>query len=188
MALTVSPMVILTIAPSGTDWGELSEVSQVYAASLSAIAVLGVAGALVYQARQTHLAHAEAARVFHRELIMATLNDPTLFPCWAPHFTSMTLEEGRRLVFVNLIVSEWFNLYRLHQLNDEALLVLFSSHFRGEAARKHWEVSRIARRELHEAKGEARGLKFVSIVDAAFARAIAEGPAVPPSAYFRDAR
>ncbi|MER5507756.1 DUF6082 family protein [Streptomyces sp. NPDC002766] len=187
-ALMLAPLLIIKIAPSGTDWGKLSDVSQVYAAVLSAIAVLGVAAALTYQARQTDLAHAEAARIYHRELLMATLNDPTLMSCWAPDFTALSAEEARRIIFVNLIVSEWFTQYQLHELTDEAVLVLFSSQFRGEVARKHWEMSRGPRRKLHEAEGDLRGLKFVSIVDTAFAQATAEGPATPPGAYFRDAQ
>lgn len=184
LVLTLVPFLILKTAPSGTDWGKLSEISQIYAAFLSAVAVLGVAAALAYQARQTALAHAEAARVFHRELTLMSLNDPTLMACWAPTFTTLTLQEARQALFVNLIVSEWFSQYRLHQYTDDALLVLFLRHFRGEAARKHWELSRGPRRNMYEAQGNLRGMQFVSIVDKAFAQATAEGPATSASAYF----
>ncbi|MFM9709474.1 DUF6082 family protein [Streptomyces galilaeus] len=182
--LTLAPFLILKIAPSGTDWGKLSEISQIYATFLSTVAVLGVAAALAYQARQTTLAHAEAARVFHRELTLISLNDPTLMACWAPTFTTLSLQEARQVMFVNLIVSEWFSQYRLHQYTDDALLVLFLRHFRGEVARKHWELSRGPRRNMYEAQGNSRGMQFVSIVDKAFAQATAEGPATPASAYF----
>ncbi|MFD7877606.1 DUF6082 family protein [Streptomyces sp. NPDC059766] len=187
-ALTLTPLLILKIAPSGTDWAKLSDVSQVYAAFLSAIAVLGVAAALAYQAQQTELARTEAGRTFHRELMMATLNDPTLMPCWAPHFTTLSTEEARRIIFVNLIVSEWFSQYRLRHLTDDALLTLFRTHFQGEVARSHWEISRGSRREMHEAQGDSQGLQFISVADKAFAQATAEGPATPPSAYFTDSR
>ncbi|MER6275405.1 DUF6082 family protein [Streptomyces sp900105245] len=188
LALTLAPVLILTFAPSGADWGKLSDVSQVYAAFLSAVAVLGVAAALVYQARQTALAHAESARVFHRELMTMTLNDPTFMVCWAPNFTAFSIEEARQIIFTNLIVSEWFSQYQLHQLNDDAILELFLSHFRGEVARKHWEISRGSRRQLHTTQGDLRGMKFVSIVDKAFTQAVTEGPAIPASAYFAPGR
>ncbi|MEU6317437.1 DUF6082 family protein [Streptomyces sp. NPDC047009] len=186
--LTLAPILILEIAPSGTDWGKLSEVSQVYSALLSAAAFLGVAAALTYQARQTALANAEAARVSHRELMAMTLNDPTFMACWAPDFTALSAEEARQIIFTNLIVSEWSSQFRLRQLNDDTLLLLFLSHFRGEVARKHWELSREPRRQSYEAQGDLKGMQFVSIADRAFAQATTEGPATPPTAYFTTGR
>jgi hypothetical protein len=187
-SLALTPILTLEIAPSGTDWGKLSEVSQVYSAFLSAAAFLGVAAALAYQARQTSLAHAEAARVSHRELMTMTLNDPTFMACWAPDFTALSTEEARQIIFTNLIVSEWLSQYRLRQLNDDALFLLLLSQFRGEVARKHWELSRGPRLQVHEAQGDLSGMQFVSIGNKAFAQAAAEGPGTPPSAYFTTGR
>jgi hypothetical protein len=186
IVLTLAPVLLLKIAPSGTNWEKLSEVSQLYAASLSAVAVLSVAASLTYQARQTALANIDGHRASHRELMVMTLNDPTLMVCWAPDFTTLSATEARQIVFVNLIVNDWITEYRLKQLTEDALLVLFRDLFRGEVARKHWQMSRRPRRELSEARGDSVGVRFVSIVDEAFTQAAAEGPPTPSSAYFSD--
>ncbi|MGI5515757.1 DUF6082 family protein [Streptomyces sp. CA-106131] len=184
IALTLAPVLLLDIAPSGTNWGKLSDVSQIYGASLSAVAVLGVAASLAYQARQTALANADAHRASHRELMIMTLNDPTLMVCWAPDFTALSIAEARQIIFANLIINDWLTEYRLKRLTEDALLVLFRSHFQGEVARKHWQLSSRSRREVSEAMGDVQGLRFVSIADKAFAQATTEGPAIPSSAYF----
>jgi len=184
IALTLAPVLLLALAPSGTNWEKLSEVSQIYGASLSAVAVLGVAASLAYQARQTSLANAEGRRTSHRELMIMTLNDPTLMVCWAPDFTALSVAEARQVTFVNLIVNDWLTEYRLKRLTEDALTVLFQGHFRGEMARKHWQLSSGPRREFSEAMGDFRGIRFISLVDEVFIQATAEGPPTLSNAYF----
>lgn len=184
IAMTLAPLALLAIAPSGTNWERLSEVSQIYATFLSAVAILGISASLAYQARQTALAKSETARTYHRELMMMTLNDPTLMVCWEPTFTAFSVTEARQIIFVNLIVSEWSSQYRLNHLNDEQLLMILPGHFKGEVARKHWEMSREPRLNIYQANGDFRGIQFVSLADRAYAQAVTEGPPTGSSAYF----
>jgi hypothetical protein len=53
---TSAPLLLRAAAPAGTNWGKISDISQTYGASLSAVALLGVAAGLAYQARQTAVA------------------------------------------------------------------------------------------------------------------------------------
>ncbi|MER7934955.1 MULTISPECIES: DUF6082 family protein [unclassified Streptomyces] len=181
------PLLLQGVAPAGTNWGRLSDISQTYGASLSAVALLGVAAGLAYQARQTAVATEDAYRASHRQLIMMTLDDPSLMVCWEPFPTPMTPTEVKQIAFTNLIVSSWFTDYYLKRINDDALRVLLRAHFGGEIARKHWQISSSQRRQINQALGDSRALQFVTVVDEVYTQAVRSGPPTPSSAYFSTA-
>ncbi|MGW5131529.1 DUF6082 family protein [Streptomyces sp. NPDC004135] len=182
--IALAPLLLRAAAPAGTDWGKISDISQTYGASLSAVALLGVATGLVYQARQTAVATEDAYRASHRQLIMMSMDDPDLMVCWEPLPVRVSHLEAKRIYFTNLITSSWFTDYQLKRLNDDGLRVLLRAHFGGEVARKHWEISRSHRRQINEALGDSRALRFVTLVDEVYEQAVSAGPATPSSAYF----
>ncbi|MVO84039.1 hypothetical protein GPA10_04460 [Streptomyces sp. p1417] len=184
LLLTLTPIVLWLVAPSGVDWEKLGEISQIYGSSLSAVALLGVATSLAYQAHQTALANADARHTAYRELTILSLTDPTLMVCWPPRTPRLSMEETKQMMFVNLIINSWFTEYQLKHVTDDALLLSFRTHFRGEVARRHWQYSSSARRAWGEAMGDVYAVRFVSLGDEAFAQAAAEGPPTPSSGYF----
>lgn len=182
-----TPFLLRGVGPKGTDWAKLSEISQAYGAvsvPLSALALAGVVASLAYQARQTHIAREETGRTAHRELVLLSLADEELLPCWEAPAASVTAAEWKRIVFTNLIVMGWENSYRLGSMNDAQLRLMLTGHFRGQSARAHWSQARDGWRRLTDEGTERRAHEFATIAEECFQAAIAAGPAVAASAYF----
>ncbi|AQS69347.1 DUF6082 family protein [Streptomyces pactum] len=143
-----------------------------------------MAASLTYQARQTKTQNEEAQRAAHRELILVSLDDRDLAVCWDPLPADISLRGRKQIAFVNLIVSSWWVDYRLKRTNDDAVRVTAEGHFRGEAARRHWDVSGANWLAYCEALGERRAVRFVTLMNEAYVRAVADGPPVPTASYF----
>ncbi|MFE9879653.1 DUF6082 family protein [Streptomyces sp. NPDC005784] len=186
-AVTAAPLLIQAAAPGKTNWQELSDISQTYGTPLSIIALLGVAVGLAHQSRQTAIVYEEAQRVSHRELVIMAINDPELIVCGDPFTIEVTAVEAKQIAYVNLFVHNWSADYRLKRFNDAALRMRLQAHFRGEMARKHWENGGADWRQFAEALGEARMLRFVSLVDATYAEAVSMGPPRLANAFFTPA-
>jgi hypothetical protein len=183
--IALAPLVIRLVAPKETNWEQLSAISQIYGSCLSAVALVGVAASLIYQARQTAMASEDTSRASHRELIMMALEDPSLLPCWEPSSVPLTALEMKQIFFTNLIVTNWLANYRMNRLNDEAMRAIFAKHFRGEIARKQWQISAAdGAQAVNEAIGEPRRLAFFKLGNEAYAKAVSEGPPISASAYF----
>ncbi|WP_407702817.1 DUF6082 family protein [Streptomyces xylophagus] len=185
----LTPLALEQVAPTHKDWGRLSAVSQTYGAlsvPLSAIALLGVAASLAYQAHQTKIANEEAERSSHRQLLMYTLDHPEFLVCWEPVASMPSADERRHLIFINLIISNWHADYVLRRWNDQQARAVLNVHFQGALARKHWEQSASVWRRTAEAAGDRRKTRFVDLADESYAIAEATGPGVPPEAYFAD--
>ncbi|GAA5203016.1 hypothetical protein GCM10023323_00130 [Streptomyces thinghirensis] len=187
LVIAMTPLLLQWAAPAGLDWDELSKISQTYGALsvfFSAAALLGVAASLTFQAHQTKTENEEAQRASHRELILASLDDPDLAVCWDPLPPDISLRGRKQITFVNLIVSSWWVDYRLKRTNDDVVRVMAAGHFRGEAARRHWDVSGANWREYCEALGERRAIRFVTLMHEAYVRAVADGDPVLSASYF----
>ncbi|MFM9593258.1 DUF6082 family protein [Streptomyces scabiei] len=187
-ALAPAPLLPKSTAPAGTGWGELSDISQIYSASPSAVALLRIAVSLAYQARQTATANAAMQRSAHRELILMSLDDPDLTVCWEPLAVPLSPLERKQFGYMNLIVSDWYTEYQLKRLNNQTLELILQAHFQGEVARRYWQITAAQRHRLAEASNDPRGVEFVSLADTAYARAVAAGPPVPSSGYFSTSR
>ncbi|MBC2904135.1 DUF6082 family protein [Streptomyces cupreus] len=186
LVIALTPLVLQAVAPASKDWERLSDISQTYGALsvlFSAAALVGVAASLAYQARQTEIANDEAQRASHRELVLAAINDADLVVCYEPGPLRVSLRTRRQLWFSNLIVHHWFADYRLKRINDDILRVLLTDHFKGEAARRHWDSYGDAWRRYVAASGERRAVRFAVLVDEVYATAVAEGPPTPSRAY-----
>lgn len=186
LALLITPWVLEQVAPTQQDWSRLSDISQTYGAlsvPISAIALSGVAASLIYQVRQTNIANQEAQRSSHRQMLMYALEHPEFLVCWEP-VSGMSTVEMRRLIYTNMIVSNWHSDYVLRRWNDREARARFSVHFQGAVARTHWEKTASNWRRVAEASGDTRRVRFVDIADESYAAAAAAGPGVPPEAYF----
>ncbi|MEU6578021.1 DUF6082 family protein [Streptomyces sp. NPDC046805] len=187
IAIFLTPLVLEQVAPTQKDWGRLSSVSQTYgalSAPFSAIALLGVAASLAYQARQTKIANQEAQRSSHRQLLMYAVDRPEFLVCWEPVSGISSPVEMQRLFFTNMIVSNWSADYLLRRWNDQEARVQLGIHFQGTVARTHWEKAGSSWRQVAEASGDTRRIRFVDLVDESYAGAMAAGPGVPPEGYF----
>jgi hypothetical protein len=188
LAMLITPWALGQVASTQQDWSQLSDISQTYGAlsvPLSAIALSGVAASLIYQVRQTNIANQEAQRSSHRQMLMYALEHPEFLVCWEP-VSGMSTVEMRRLIYTNMIVSNWHSDYLLRRWNDQEALARFSVHFQGTVARTHWEKTAANWRRVAEASGDARRVRFVDIADESYTAAAAAGPGVPPEAYFAD--
>ncbi|MER7171411.1 DUF6082 family protein [Streptomyces mesophilus] len=186
--IVTTPFLLDAVAPDGLDWGRLSDVSQTYGAVsvfLSAAALLGVIASLAYQARQTRIAHEETQRSTHRELILQSINDPDLMPCWEPPVgRPVTRVQSRQILFVNLIVNSWRTDFRLRRTGDAAMTLILDGHFRGEIGRLHWQRNAAGWRAEAVAEGDRRSRRFVELADEAYARAVSAGPPMATADYY----
>ncbi|MFD4998545.1 DUF6082 family protein [Streptomyces buecherae] len=165
----------------------MSEVAQVYGALsilLSTMALAGVALSLVLQARQTQAAQEEATWTSLRELVCRAIDDPSLAVCWAPPVVTVTREEWRQLAYINLIVTGWDKAFRLERITPEQLHVVAQRHFKGEMARRHWDVAGEDWVRIAGSAKSRRTRQFPLIVEAEYRKAVEHGPAIPPSHYF----
>jgi uncharacterized membrane protein len=77
----LSPLALAGIAHFRSDWIQLSNIGQTYgaiSAILSALALGGILASLLYQARDSRIAHEQMIRTFQFELIKLELDDPSL--------------------------------------------------------------------------------------------------------------
>ncbi|MFD5373946.1 DUF6082 family protein [Streptomyces griseoincarnatus] len=186
LAVVMTPPLLQWAAPE-EDWDELSKISQSYSALsviFSALALLGVAMSLSYQAHQTAIANEESQRAGHRQLLLQSLDDPVLAVCWEPLSETISLQERKQVAYVNLLVSDRDADYRLKRTNDDAVRVLAELHFRGEAARRHWHLASSNWRRFAEASGDRRAVRFVQLMDEVYAQSVAAGPPIASASYY----
>ncbi|MFJ8006254.1 DUF6082 family protein [Streptomyces fagopyri] len=186
----VTPFILNWIAPSGLNWGKLSNISQTYgglSTLISTAALVGVVASISYQARQDRIQNQEAQRSAHRELLILSLNDPELLTCWEPPLIPVTREGYRKIAFVNLVMGAWITDFRLGRTSEGATLGNLRDHFRGQVARAHWAEGGEKWRAFSEAQHrDTLGLRFIDLVDQAYREAIAAGPPVAEADYFID--
>lgn len=185
--VALTPIVLEGLSFLGEDWQSLSNVGQAYgflSVIFSGAALVGVAASLAYQAHQTTISNEEERRAAHRELALMSINDPELLVCWSPSQIPLPLGLARQLHFTHLIITQFYSDYLLKRVNDDATRVQLEQHFRGERAREHWVDRSMGWREFAEATGDARQIRFVDLMDEAYAHAVAAGPAIAASAYF----
>ncbi|WP_225826657.1 DUF6082 family protein [Streptomyces naphthomycinicus] len=188
--ILVTPFVLDSLAPDGTDWERLSAVSQTYGAVsvfISAAALVGVALSLAYQARQTRIQNGEAQRSAHRELVLLTLNEAAYQVCWEPPNTPMTRERWKQLLIANLIVSMWRTDYKLGLMGDRLARAVLQDYFRGEIGRAYWHNSGPSWHRYFAGSRDRREQRFLALAEDAYRAAVAAGPAVPAAEYFRPA-
>ncbi|GGM24004.1 hypothetical protein GCM10010129_80510 [Streptomyces fumigatiscleroticus] len=140
LLLLGTPFIIKAFASKDISWEELADASQIYASIFSAVALAGVAGSLMHQARQSGIAAHMLARANQRELWVLAMQDPSLAQCFAPPGVPQSEERFKQIGFANLILAGVSSSYLLGFYSDESLVSELRVHFRGEIARQHWEL------------------------------------------------
>lgn len=185
-AIALTPPLLKGLSFLGGDWQALSNVSQAYsflAVIFSGAALIAVAASLSFQAHQTRIANEVEQRAALRELTLASINDPELLVCWQLAQNPLPLTLTKQLNFTHLIVTQWHSDYLLRRMNDEAARVQLALHFRGERARDHWADRSVSWREFAAASKDARQIRFVDLMDAAYENAMAAGPPIAASSH-----
>jgi hypothetical protein len=190
VALVVaSPLAMTRLNSLGNlDWRLLSDIGQAYGAAsalLTGLALFGVVGSMIYQARAIKVSRNQASREHLAHLIELALEDPVYQRCWGSDpAAEPTRDRYRQQVYLNLIVSHWENDYVLGGFREHALRDAFAWLFRGEAGRIFWADARGVRPQVAESR---RAKKFCRIAEQEYQKAIASGlptvmAQVPPPA------
>ncbi|MFI6938476.1 DUF6082 family protein [Streptomyces sp. NPDC050418] len=126
----------------GDAWRDAGEVAGVYggvATILGMLALAGVAGSLLLQAREGAANREVAQRSFHTELILRAIDDPALRACWGP--LPQEDEEARQHLYTNLIVTFWRSMFEIGKITDDQLRLLAAQLFAGTPGRRYWALA-----------------------------------------------
>ncbi len=130
--------VVVAYDPRPITWVDLANVGQAYggaAALISALALAGIAGSLLLQFRQTHLAQAISIRERHFELVKLGIERPELL-----HAVGAKADhtEGLIIAYANLWVGHWFTHWDLDIMDEIHLKHILKGFFRNEIIRLWW--------------------------------------------------
>lgn len=138
---------------------------------VSSAAFVAVSVSLNHQVRQVKIARDENIRTQHRELLVMSINDPSLRKCWGGSHSSManrTEEEQRQAIFTNLIFFWYYSAYLIEDINDDQLRINLTGFFRGEIGRSYWASGRTRWLALVNATASDRKKQFMSIADGCY--------------------
>jgi hypothetical protein len=179
--VAISPLALRQLGTlRGTNWLLLSNIGQTYGAAsalLTGLALIGVAGSIVFQIRTIQVSREQSSREHHRHLVEMSLTDPLYRRCWGGsnperHMVSNN-DYYRQQVYANLIVSNWQNDYKLGGFRERSLRITFSHFFNGEVGRQFWAESRIRRLNSAESRQDRR---FCRIMEEEYQKAVAARP------------
>jgi Family of unknown function (DUF6082) len=160
----------------GVSWSQLSNIGQTYGAAsafLTGLALIGVAGSIVFQIRAIQVSRQQANREQHAHLIEMALTDPIYQRAWGGlHDRYGSTDRYRQHGYINLIVSFWQNQYALGGFRENSMRDEFASFFHGEAGRDFWADTRDMR--IKTAAGRDR--RFCEIMDEEYQKAVTAGP------------
>jgi hypothetical protein len=161
---------------SGYDWSVLGNVGQAYGAAsaiLAALALIGVVGSLLLQAREAKANREQTLRSLHADLLMTAIEKPEFLPCWGPVGDTTDPEWVRKHIYTNLIVSHWQLMWELGALTEAHLEVLLEQFFAGAVGRRFWSEARGPRLKAETSR---RARRFTRTVDRIYVDALASGP------------
>lgn len=176
--VAISPLALKQFSMiKSENWAELSNIGQTYGAAsaiLTAIALIGVAGSMIFQIRAIEVSKSESMRGQHLHLVEMSLKDPVYMRAWGQEPKEYGgLDRYRQLLYVNLILSFWEDNYRLRSLSEGILRGDLAILFRGEAGREFWTLGRYARLRTSRNRQHSR---FSRIVEEEYQKAIASAP------------
>ncbi|MEU8200659.1 DUF6082 family protein [Streptosporangium sp. NPDC049046] len=168
--------IALGLFEGATDrWERLSFIGQTYGAAsaiLSVLALIGVVGALTFQARETKLAREEARRQAISDLLKMAMEDPDLDECWGPVPPPADPKTRKQQLYVNMIVAEWAMSFEMKTLREPRLRLIANEMFQGDVGRSYWQVARVARLSTSASRTERR---FHEILDEEYRRSTPSG-------------
>jgi len=133
--------IALGLFKGATDrWERLSFIGQTYGAAsaiLSVLALIGVVGALTFQARETKLAREEARRQAISDLLKMAMEDPDLDECWGPVPPPADPKTRKQQLYVNMIVAEWAMSFEMKTLRESRLRLIANEMFQGDVGRSY---------------------------------------------------
>jgi hypothetical protein len=176
----VSPLALRQLSEvHGLYWSQLSNIGQTYGAAsalLTGLALIGVVGSMVFQARAIQVSRGQAIREQHTHLIEMALGDPIYQRAWGGLYDAYgSTDRYRQHGYINLIVSFWQKGYALGGVRENAIRDEFSGLFRGEAGRDFWSDTRDMRLHSSESRQDRR---FCQIAEEEYQKAITAGPPV----------
>ncbi|MFF7977479.1 DUF6082 family protein [Streptomyces sp. NPDC007905] len=147
----------------------MNQIISLISVIISAAALAIIAVSLAYQSRQIKITQDEAMRSRHRDLVIMSMDDPTLQESWGGMpFPGVSAERRRQLLFANLIFSWYFSSYLLKDANDAQLRVNLGAFFQGEVGRQYWSLSRSGWLELIDSAETKRKRDFSSIAESCY--------------------
>lgn len=172
----LSPLVINHVGlASSLNWPLLSNIGQTYGAAsalLTALALIGIAGSLIFQVRAIRVSRDFSSREHHAHLIEMALSDEVYQRAWGVNQDIFAPDEFRQKAYLNLIFSYWEQEYLHGALDDRSARYAIDGIFDGEAARLWWRQVRGNRMVI----GPRRLQRFCGMVNEAFEIADASGP------------
>jgi len=175
--VVLSPLALKQLGSlRGVNWAQLSNIGQTYGAAsalLTGLALVGVAGSMVFQVRAIQVSREQASREHHAHLVEMASTDPVYQRCWAEEPAAFGTDRYRQQAYLNLIVSNWENEYVLGSFPEHAMRSTFAGLFRGEAGREFW--ARTGDMRL-KASRNRQYRRFCQIMEEEYRKAIAVGP------------
>lgn len=174
----LSPFALAGIAHFRNDWLQLSNIGQTYgaiSAILSALALGGILASLLYQSRDSRVAHEHLTRTFQFELIKLELEDPSLMAATgAPWNTDIPSESDalRKFLYVQMWVSYFAGAYATGETSASTVRQ-WAAHelYRGAAGRSYWAA--VGSRQIVNSKGRYRD--FFRLLDDEYRKAVSAG-------------
>lgn len=176
--ILVSPLSLKWLGSlQSINWVRFSYIGQTYGAAsalLTGVALLGVAGSMVFQVQATRVSREQTAREQHVHLIEMALADPAYRRCWGGDPRPYDTDRGyRQHGYTNLVFSSLENDYLLGRSRLDALHKTFSALFDGEADREFWVRARTSHLDMRR---DRRNRRFWRLVESEYQKAIAGGP------------
>lgn len=175
--VALSPLLLwpLLHAHTDADWRRLGAVGDTYggvAAIVSGVALLGVAGSLVLQRRQSRIEREYAFREYHREMLRMSMDDPALAACWGPRRdTGLDTDVD---LYVTLMIGYWHAGWLVGAFNEQRLRLSLRTFFAGDVGRRSWR-EHDSQRMIGRSR---RSRRFFRMVDQEYDAAVAAGPSV----------
>ncbi|MGI5208326.1 DUF6082 family protein [Spirillospora sp. CA-108201] len=122
--IAASPWALRAFGGPTARWERLSFIGQTYGAAsalLAALALIGIAATLIFQAHDTKIAREEARRIAIAELLKMAMDDPALDEAWGPVPADADPRARRQLMYINMIISEWQMSFETKALPEKRL-------------------------------------------------------------------
>ncbi|MEU9868851.1 DUF6082 family protein [Actinomadura sp. NPDC048021] len=174
--IAASPWGLRAFGGPTARWERLSFIGQTYGAAsalLAALALIGIAATLIFQAHDTRIAREEARRIAIAELLKMAMDDPALDEAWGPVPADADRRARRQLMYINMILSEWQMSFETKALPEKRLRAISREMFSGRPGRAFWEEARQVRMGT---AGSRRARRFHEILDEEYGLA----PVPPP--------
>ncbi|MEV4006968.1 DUF6082 family protein [Actinomadura sp. NPDC049753] len=174
--IAASPWGLRAFGGPPARWERLSFIGQTYGAAsalLAALALIGIAATLIFQAYDTRIAREEARRIAIAELLKMAMDDPALDEAWGPVPADADRKARRQLMYINMILSEWQMSFETKALPEKRLRAISREMFSGRPGRAFWEEARQVRMGT---AGSRRARRFHEILDEEYGLA----PVPPP--------